>query len=146
VEVSYFRKEMLEYIRRINENTNKMFLPIIQQYGLTMLQYMILVELKNSPHTIGSLAYGIHAAGPNISSICKKLENRKILMRVRDSEDERVVKVTLAPKGNEIVSEVEEQLNERINRVEGVTEETFNEIIRGLEQLNCMLEKVVVNQ
>ena len=64
MEVSYFRKEMLEYIRRINENTNKMFLPIIQQYGLTMLQYMILVELKNSPHTIGSLAYGIHAAAP----------------------------------------------------------------------------------
>ena len=145
MEVSDFRKTTLEYIRKINENTNKMFNPIIQQYGLTMLQFMILAELKDSPHTIGSLAYGIHAAGSNISSICKKLENKGILIRVRDRDDERVVKVTLASKGNQIVSEIERQLNERIKRVEGVTEETFNDIIKGLEQLNCLLEKVAMD-
>ena len=71
--ISDFKYAILEYTRKINENTNKSFNPVFAEYGLTMLQGRILMELFHFGRlSIGNLAESINAAGANVSAMCKK--------------------------------------------------------------------------
>lgn len=139
-----FRHSILDYSRKFTENISNIFDPICERCGLTMMQLKILMELhKYGSHTVGSLADNLKAAGANISPMCKKLENKKLLERVRDQNDERVVKVCLTKEGKEIILEIEKELNERFSKqIENETEETFRDIILGLEKLNTLLQKI----
>lgn len=94
-------------------------------------------------HTVGSLASSTRVAGANISSMCKKLESKRLLERVRDQDDERVVKIALTKMGKEIVLEIDKELNGKFSQqIKNETEETFNDIILGLEKLNTLLQKI----
>ncbi|KPU45190.1 organic hydroperoxide resistance transcriptional regulator [Oxobacter pfennigii] len=143
--ISEFKNIIWDYTRKINENTNKIFSPLCEQYGLTMLQVRILMELyKYESHSIGSLAEGIYVAGANISSMCKKLEHMDLLKRVRNQQDERVVTVALTQKGNEIVSRMDKFLNEKIlQNIDEKAEETFDDIISGIKKLNDLMQNIV---
>ncbi|HHU92298.1 MAG TPA: winged helix-turn-helix transcriptional regulator [Halanaerobiaceae bacterium] len=143
--ITDFKFAILEYTRKINENINKLFNPIFAEYGLTMLQGRILMELFHfGILSIGNLAESINVAGANASAMCKKLENMGYLNRARDKADERVVQVDLTDRGREILLQINEKMNELISRElykEG--EESFREIIRGMEKLNDILERIV---
>lgn len=142
MEITDFKKILWEYTRKITDNTNIAFNPICEQHGLTMIQVRILVEVHNQvSHTIGGLAKRIHMAGTNISTMCKKLENMGYLERVRDQNDERVVKVILTRKGNEVVISIDKDLNERISSYI-CDEKSLESIIVGLQKLNELLEKM----
>ncbi len=146
MKVKEFKNMIWDYSRKINENSNKAFSPFCEKYGLTLLQVRILMELDQyESHTIGSLADCINVAGANISAMCKKLESKDLLTRVRDKDDERVVKVTLTEKGNYLVGEINETLNKVISEQieDNNIEETFDEIINGLEKFNDLLLKII---
>ncbi|MCJ7840962.1 MarR family transcriptional regulator [Lederbergia sp. NSJ-179] len=139
-----FKTFLLCYTREINENTNIAFNPIIERFGLTMLQVRILLEIhQNGSHTIGSLANRIKMAGTNISTMCKKLEKREFLERVRNPEDERVVLVILTEKGSEIVSYIDQVIIEKLSEESA---QTLNDIMIGLQKLNKLLQKFGENE
>jgi len=144
MDLSDLKKLIWDYTRQITENTNSLFAPLCEQYGLTMLQMRILMELyRHDFHTIGSLAEGIHVAGTNISSLCKKLEGMGLLRRIRDQKDERVVRVVLENKGQEIISEIDKTLSARFaSYLNSETEESFDAIIMGLQKLTELLQKL----
>lgn len=145
MKVADFKNMIWDYSRKINENSNKAFSPFCEKYGLTLLQVRILMEIHQyDSHTIGSLAEGINVAGANISAMCKKLENMGLLERVRDKNDERVVKVALNEKGRNLVLEIDETLNKIISeQMDDKIEETFDDIIRGLKKFNDLLLKII---
>jgi MarR family transcriptional regulator, organic hydroperoxide resistance regulator len=120
------------------------FSPVGECYGLTMMQTRILMELHQyDSHTIGSLADSVCVAGANISAMCKRLENQGLLERVRNREDERVVRVVLTKQGKETVLEIDTSFNDKISRhLVNETEETFEGIILGLQKLNELLQKM----
>lgn len=144
MDLEEFKQYLWDYSREINENTNKVFNPIIEQFGLTTLQFRILMEIRQSgSHTIGSLANEIKMAGTNISTMCKKLEKMELLERIRKPEDERVVLVILTQKGKEIVTDIDQVIIEKISLyTKSESEQTMNEIIIGLKQLNKLLQKM----
>ena len=75
--------------------------------------------------------------------MCKKLESKGFIERVRDELDERVVKVALSEKGIHVVEEINQELIEKISHaIQGETDQTLYEIINGLKKLNEMLEKM----
>lgn len=139
-----FKNILWNYTRKISESMNSAFCPVCDQSGLTMMQVRILADLyKNGSHTIGSLADSTGTAGANISAMCKKLEGKGLLERVRDQYDERVVKVALTEKGKKTVNKIDTSLNEKfLNYIEGESEETLDEIILGLQKLSVLLEKI----
>lgn len=144
MEVSEFKKIIWDYSRKIAESVNSSFGPVTEKYGLTMLQTRILMELHQSgSHTVGSLAQSICVAGTNISAMCKKLEGQDLLERVRNREDERVVRVALTKLGQETVNEIDKTFNEKISQcLLNEAEETFNDIIAGLMKLDMLLQKI----
>jgi DNA-binding MarR family transcriptional regulator len=139
-----FKNLILEYTRKIGESMNCVFSPAIENHGLTKMQIRILLELNQCGfHTIGSLADSTCVAGANISAMCKRLENQGLVKRVRNREDERVVKVILTDQGSDIVLEVERMLNERISKyLVNETEANLEDIVTGLKKLNELLQKI----
>ncbi|MCR6544270.1 MarR family winged helix-turn-helix transcriptional regulator [Dehalobacterium formicoaceticum] len=139
-----FKNLILEYTRKINENTNKTLSPACEQYGLTISQARILLMLyQQGIHTIGSLGNDLCVAGANISAMCKKLETRGLVHRTRDQDDERVVVVSLTAEGNQIMQEVDEALNRKLmQHLEERTGENFEEMIEVLKKLNELMEKI----
>jgi DNA-binding MarR family transcriptional regulator len=123
---------------------NSVFSPVGENFGLTMMQTRILMELHQyESHTIGSLADSVCVAGANVSNLCKRLENQGLLERVRNREDERVVRVLLTEVGKETVLEIDNLFNDKIAKhLMNETEETFEDIILGLQKLNELLQRM----
>jgi DNA-binding MarR family transcriptional regulator len=144
MEVAEFKNIVWDYTRKVAESMNCVFGPVSENYGLTMMQARILMELHQyESHTIGSLANSVCAAGANISAMCKKLEGQGFLERVRNREDERVVRVVLTNLGKETVLSMDKLFNDKISlHLENETEETFEDIILGLQKLNELLQKI----
>lgn len=141
MDVGEFKSILWDYSREITEHTNILVNSVCEENGLTMLQIRILVEIKkSSSQTIGSLASRLNMAGANISTMCKKLEGKGFLERVRDQGDERVVKVVLSGKGNKAVEEVDHILVSRITAALQEEEEVLADIINGLKKLHDLLE------
>ena len=93
-----------------------MFRPISEQYGLTHMQMRILMELwsaEDSP-TIGQLGRTLGMTSGNMSSMCKRLEQEGFLLRVRDLQDERMVKIALSEKGRDTVRAIEPPCRRKI--------------------------------
>jgi DNA-binding MarR family transcriptional regulator len=139
-----FKGILWDYTRKISKNMNNTFCPICEQHGLTMMQVKVLAELNSyGSHTVGSLADSTSIAGTNISAMCKKLEGKGFLKRVRNQEDERVVRIALTQMGKEIVLEIDTSLNKKfLQLMEGESEETLDDIIKGLQKLNTLLQKI----
>ena len=144
MEVSEFKNIILDYTRKIAESMNCIFSPVCEIHELTRMQARILLELHQcGSHTIGSLAESICAAGANISAMCKKLEGQGLLERVRNREDERVVRVVLTESGEETVLEIDRLFNYRISQyLVNETEENLEDIILGLQKLDELLQKI----
>jgi DNA-binding MarR family transcriptional regulator len=144
MDIAEFKNVVWDYSRKIEESMNSAFSPVIENYGLTMMQTRILMELHHyESHTIGSLANSICAAGTNISAMCKKLEGLGFLERVRNREDERVVRVALTSLGKETVSEIDKLFNDKISQhLTSEIEETFDDIILGLQKLDDVLKRM----
>lgn len=139
-----FKNILWNYTRQLNERTNKLITTLCEHNGITTLQGRILIEIQQQgSHTIGSLAAKLHIAGTNISTMCKKLESKGFILRVRDEGDERVVKVALSEKGINVVDEINQELIEKITlSIQGETDQSLKEIINGLKKLNQLLEKM----
>jgi DNA-binding MarR family transcriptional regulator len=148
MEVAEFKSIIMDYTRKIEENMNYVFSPVIENHGLTRMQVRILLELqKCNAHTIGSLGDSICVAGANVSSMCKKLEGQGLVERVRNRDDERVVRVVLTEPGKEIVSEIDRLFNDIISQhLKNEKEEAFEDIIAGLQKLNELLLKISSNE
>lgn len=144
MDVIDFKNILWSYTRQINERTNNLIITLCEHNGITTLQGRILLEIdRHGSHTIGTLASRLHIAGTNISTMCKKLEGKGLIVRVRDEFDERVVKVALSEKGKSVVEEINQELIEKIsNSIQGETDQSLNEIIIGLKKLNELLEKM----
>ncbi|HYF83626.1 MAG TPA: MarR family winged helix-turn-helix transcriptional regulator [Clostridia bacterium] len=144
MEIAEFKNIVWDYTRKIAESMNCIFAPVSEEYGLTMIQTRILMELyKYESHTIGSLADSTCIAGANISAMCKKLEVQGLLERARNREDERVVLVALTKLGKETTLEIDRLCNDKISQhLANEAEETFEDIIAGLQKLDELLKKI----
>ncbi|WP_419887145.1 MarR family winged helix-turn-helix transcriptional regulator [Neobacillus niacini] len=144
MDVIDFKNVLWSYTRQINERTSNLIISLCDHHGITTLQGRILLEIdQNGWHTIGTLASRLHIAGTNISTMCKKLEGKGLILRVRDEGDERVVKVALSDIGKSVVEEINQELIEKIsNAIQEETDQSLCEIISGLKKLNKMLEKM----
>jgi MarR family transcriptional regulator, organic hydroperoxide resistance regulator len=144
MDVIDFKNILWNNTRKISEKTTSLINTLCEHHGITTLQGRTLIEIQqHGSHTIGSLASRLNIAGTNVSTMCKKLESKGFIERVRDGGDERVVKVVLSEKGIHVVEEMNQELIEKISRaIQGETDQSLYEIINGLKKLNKILEKM----
>lgn len=144
IEILEFKNTILDLLRCISENMENVFEKMYEKYGLTIMQVRILFEIdQNDEKTIGRLGKSTGITSGNMSVMCKKIEKMGLIKRIRDIEDERVVKVVLTEKGKETIKEINDTLSDKyLICFKEESKESLENIIKELKNLNSLLDKM----
>jgi MarR family transcriptional regulator, organic hydroperoxide resistance regulator len=83
-----------------NLAVNRLNKPVLDELGLTYLQYIVLVALyEQDDQTVGGLGDKLFLDSSTLTPLLKRLEAMGHLTRQRNPEDERQVRVRLTPQG-----------------------------------------------
>lgn len=78
----------------------KLYKPYLDKINLTYTQYITLLVLWETDNiTVKELGNKLHLDSGTLTPLLKKLENVKLVKRVRDTEDERNVYISLTDEG-----------------------------------------------
>lgn len=136
--------EIWDFLRTITEGMANAFRPIVEEYGLTLMQMRILVEIKEGcSHTVGSLGSIVGLSSGNASSMCKKLELAGFINRIRTPEDERYVKLAITPFGAETIEKIEDALEQRYGAfLESKGEKEFQTFIDSMAKVSSFIREM----
>lgn len=79
---------------------NRLYKGLLDQYGLTYPQYLVLLALRaRDGQTVGELGEALHLESSTLTPLLKRMEAADLLNRTRDMADERVVRISLTQQG-----------------------------------------------
>jgi len=82
---------------------NRALKPVLDDLGLTYLQYIVLVALfEQDDQTVSALGDKLFLDSSTLTPLLKRMEGMGHLTRQRDPEDERQVRVRLTPQGRSL--------------------------------------------
>jgi DNA-binding MarR family transcriptional regulator len=139
-----FKNEIWDLIRLVSVGMDHVFRPIVEPCGLTMMQTRILMEIARSDSsTVGNLAGVVGLSSGNASTLFKKLEQSGFIKRIRDSHDERVVKLLLTELGAETVQKIDRAIQTKYAAIlAGKSSRDLAVIIAGMRKLNEILTEM----
>ena len=122
-----------------NLAVNRLNKPVLDELGLTYLQYVALVLLyEHNDQTVSSLSDKLFLESSTLTPLLKRLEAMGHVTRQRDPQDERVVKVNITPKGRKVrekALDYREQLVEKM----GLSATDFQNLREELVKLRTSL-------
>ena len=80
--------------------------------------------------------YCILLCNLNVSNTCKKLERLGFIYRVRQSEDERIVSLSLTEHGRQALENIRERAKKYDPILRTIPKEKFQVILNGFSELN----------
>lgn len=109
--------------------------PLLQPMGLTHPQYLVMLALwEHAPLSVKELSKLLQLDPGTLSPLLKRLEAIGYIRRQRDSQDERVLVVTLSPEGRALRSEAERIPSSVVERL-GMDLEELEELHRSLTRV-----------
>jgi DNA-binding MarR family transcriptional regulator len=122
-----------------NLAVNRLNKPVLDELGLTYLQYVALVLLyEHNDQTVSSLSDKLFLESSTLTPLLKRLEAMGHVTRQRDPQDERVVKVNITAKGRKVrekALDYREQLVEKM----GLSATDFQNLREELVKLRTNL-------
>ena len=113
----------------------KVYKPLLEELGLTYPQYLAMVLLwERDGRTIKELGEALFLESNTVTPLIKRLEAAGYVERRRDSEDERVVRVSLTEKGR-AAETVGCLIPDKIVEASGMTAEAMSEMNADLARL-----------
>lgn len=141
-----FNNTIFSMIREISHKIDLLLLDTANSLDLTPLQLKIIIALYSSDKdvSIGNLGKAIGVTGGNISNICKKLEKKGFVDRIRSEEDERVVNVRLTDTGIAASKELGEYFYKiREEFPDDAVDVNLETIVEELRELDILLDKYI---
>ncbi|SFB24149.1 DNA-binding transcriptional regulator, MarR family [Lentibacillus halodurans] len=128
-------EKRLRYISGIIKQNGR---KILNHYPITSPQFVALQFLIDGDMTIGELSNKNGLAFSTTTDLVDRLEKNKLVERVRDTSDRRVVRIHILPKGRTIIEEVikkrQEYLGDVLANFSGDQTETLNELLAFLSE------------
>nr|CAD6421924.1 MarR family transcriptional regulator [Rhizobium sp. Q54] len=79
--------------------------PLLEPLGLTYPQYLVMLVLwEEDDQPVRAIGERLGLDSGTLSPLLKRLEQAGLLSRVRDSQDERLVRISLTPKGHDLAA------------------------------------------
>ncbi len=114
------------------------YTPLLKQLGLTYTQYIALLVLwEEKSLTIGDLGRKLFLDTGTLSPMLKGMEEKGLISRIREKDDERVVKITVTQKG--------EALKEKAVSIPETVGSCLNLSNEEAEELYKILYKILSN-
>lgn len=141
-----FNNTIFSMIREISYKIDLLLQETANSLDLTPLQLKIIIALYSSDRdvSIGNLGKTIGVTGGNISNICKKLEKKGFVDRIRSEEDERVVNVRLTEQGIAASKDLGEYFYKiREEFPDDAVDVNLETIVEELRELDILLDKYI---
>lgn len=141
-----FNNTNFSMIREISHKIDLLLQETANSLDLTPLQLKIIIALYSSDRdvSIGNLGKTIGVTGGNISNICKKLEKKGFVDRIRSEEDERVVNVRLTEQGIAASKDLGEYFYKiREEFPDDAVDVNLETIVEELRELDILLDKYI---
>ena len=86
-----------------------LYSPLLKPFGLTYTQYIVFLVLwEQDGITVGALGEKLMLDNGTLSPLLKKMQQAGYVERTRNSEDERVVVITLTEKGRALQEQLKD--------------------------------------
>lgn len=141
-----YNNTIFSMIREIAHKIDLLLQDTANKLDLTPLQLKIIIALYSADKdvSIGNLGKTIGVTGGNISNICKKLEKKGFVNRIRSEEDERVVNVRLTETGIAASKELGEYFYKlREEFPDDGVDVNLETIVEELKELDKLLDKYI---
>lgn len=90
-----------------SKEITRLYRPFLEQFGLTYTQYITLLALwEKDDITVKELGERLYLDSGTLTPLLKKMEENKLLVRQRSSEDERKVIIKLTEKARELKKDI----------------------------------------
>ncbi len=132
-----FRNVLLDASLVLKETMEACIIPVCRLYQLPPQQFHILIVLKGQgPQSVGELSGKVGILRGNITGVCKKMEQKKLIVRSRSPEDERVVLVSISEAGEKLLRDMAGDLDRCCSQfLQSESPESVEKIINGLREL-----------
>lgn len=91
---------------RASHATTQAYREVLKPWGLTYPQYLAMVVLATGEHTVSELGDELSLDSGTLSPMLRRLEDRGLVARRRDADDERVVRARLTDEGRTVHADV----------------------------------------
>jgi DNA-binding MarR family transcriptional regulator len=82
---------------------NSVYKPLLDAVGLTYPQYLVMLVLwERDGRTVKEIGEQLYLDSGTLTPLLKRMESAGFVRRVRDSEDERQVRITLTSQGSSL--------------------------------------------
>ncbi|WP_298830463.1 MarR family winged helix-turn-helix transcriptional regulator [uncultured Planococcus sp.] len=134
--IAFMEKE-LRYISGIIKQKGR---EILNSYTITPPQFIALQWLfEHGDMTIGDLSNKMYLAFSTTTDLVDRMEKNELVVRIREEQDRRVVRIKLLKEGERVIEEVIQKRQEYLQTV--LADFTKEEA----EQLAALLEKLHKN-
>lgn len=137
---SEFQEDLLKFLKLYHEKLARPAESLLQK-EITPLQFYALCIIKEEQPAMMEIAQKLKMPKQHVTKIVDKLEELKLVQRIRDEQDRRVVRVTMSEQAAEVFDhQVKEQLGILCGRVERLGEENAKKFITIVQDMNALLE------
>lgn len=134
-----------KYLRRTDWIIRKKGREILSDMNITDPQFIALQYIINNQQlTIGELSQKMSLACSTITDLIDRMEKNHLVLREKDEQDKRVVRLKVQPKGNEIVEQVLKKRREYLSgKLADLNESEKELLLKSLKHLyEVMTEEV----
>lgn len=136
--------EILIKLRRIIRSINLESKKIEKEFGISIPQLLLLQYLSQQPDykaTSKDIRIYINLNASTVSGIVARLEKKNLVARLPQSQDKRLVYITLTALGFELLDKSPTTLQEKVSeRLVGLSTEQIDELDRNIELLTEIMD------
>jgi MarR family transcriptional regulator, organic hydroperoxide resistance regulator len=138
-ETLFLENQLCFSIYACSREITKLYRPMLDQFGITYPQYLVLLTLWQKDHqTVKELGNTLFLDSGTLTPMLKRMESTGLIVRKRDSHDERKVYITLTDDGKKLQEEVV-CIPEQFFKESNATHEEFFSL---LNQTKALLQKI----
>lgn len=114
---------------------------ILKNFDITNPQFNALLTLRDNPDiTMGELCEKLLLACSTATDLIDRMENNGYLERKRDSQDRRVIRLSITEKGKQVISEVIAARRRYVSSMLAkLSEEEKADLANSLEKLHSLM-------
>jgi DNA-binding MarR family transcriptional regulator len=107
--------QILQSLRRIIRAIDLHSRQLTMKYNITTPQLVCLLTItEHKTITVAAIAREIHLSPSTVVGILDRLEEKKLIVRKRDTKDRRVVKLSATPAGRRFAKDAPSPLQDRL--------------------------------
>ncbi|MTI65938.1 MAG: MarR family transcriptional regulator [Firmicutes bacterium] len=142
-----FEKSVIEIeksLRKVDNIIRQKGREILKDFNITAPQFIALQWLINEGDlTIGELSKKMSLACSTITDLIDRMEKNKLVVRTKDENDKRVVRIKVKEKGHTLVQEVLDKRRYFLTeKLKGFKEEDKKFLMKNLKSLHAAMKEV----